>query len=42
MQIDDKVQKFKDTKAQILEYHRIANEMRLNQTKPTAGAAVNI
>jgi hypothetical protein len=32
--MDEKMQKFKDTKATLIEYHRIANEMRLNRTSP--------
>ncbi|TNV72720.1 hypothetical protein FGO68_gene6356 [Halteria grandinella] len=32
MQIESKMQQFKETKAHLLEYHRVANELRLNSS----------
>jgi hypothetical protein len=36
LKIEEKMQQFKETKAHLLEYHRIANELRLNSSVMSA------
>lgn len=41
MQMEEKMQRFKETKAHLIEYHRIANEFRLQRGAKLGSAGVH-